>query len=94
MKYKNIVYCDICGRPMIMPTGRIEWCKDENEIHICHHECSWARNDSCKIISDMELDGPIYTEALVYARLCEVAQTYPDLAYDCKQIIDMTFEQE
>ena len=54
MRYKKVVYCDICGKPMIMPTGRIEWYGEWNEIHICHHDCSWARNGTPINFLDME----------------------------------------
>lgn len=85
MEYNKTVKCDVCGKAIELPEGRIEWNYDDvGSAQICHHECSHGYVNDTKTLSDIILDQPLYlnNENFVYERL---TQTLPE---DCPKCSD------
>ena len=66
MNYREIAICDVCGKEIKMPTGRLEWGYAEGEAHVCHHKCSFACTNPAMMSNDIELDSNIIPPAYVY----------------------------
>ena len=74
MNYREIVVCDVCGKDIKMPTGRMEWGYEEGAIHVCHHVCSYACTNPAMMTNDIELDSNIIPPAYVYDMIFALAE--------------------
>lgn len=72
-QYKATVKCDVCNKDICMPAARIEWgYSNQNEMHICHHDCSYGMSRYSGSLRDIILDQGLYDAELVYQRLSDI----------------------
>ena len=74
MNYREIAICDVCGKEIKMPTGRLEWGYAPGEAHVCHHTCSYACTNPAMMSKDIELDSNIIPPAYVYDLIFATAE--------------------
>lgn len=92
MKFKKMVKCKVCGQPIVLPGGVIEY-NPKGEMRICHKECSIGFNIPGVQISDFEIGGVLAPdEDAVYDHLEEIGKVYPDCFWACKEMKDILFE--
>ncbi len=74
MNYRERTTCDVCGKEIKLPTGRMEWGYAPNSIHVCHHKCSIACTNPAAMTKDIELDSNIIPPAYVYDLIYAIAE--------------------
>ena len=78
IKLKQILRCDVCGKPIYAPDGRLEWETDSPYICVCHDDCSRAVNQGKLNIRDLQIFSPILSaEAFMY-KLNELFEMRPE----------------
>lgn len=93
-KYKEKVKCDVCGKNILMPAGRIEWAYAKGEAHICHHDCSYGIGNYRGSLSDLILDqASASSPDYVYMRLGTIPDSHgAEYKNDCDRIKSKIFE--
>lgn len=93
MKYKLKTVCDVCGEEINLPTGRMEWGYEPNEVRVCHHKCSMACKNAAAMVKDIELDSDIIPPAFVYDMIFDLAQQGEITEEQAKNLTERLFEK-
>ena len=93
MNYRETVVCDVCGKDIKMPTGRMEWGYEPGEIHVCHHICSYARTNPAMMTNDIELDSNIIPPAYVYDMIFALAEEGQITMERAREVAEKLFDK-